>query len=867
MCKMNRFIISCLFTAMLVVNLKAQISEGGQPYSKSLPSLKSTATLPRIELSNLDAEKLLKEDMLNPVPFRYAIFRDTIIDIKVSGKADIIPDKGRIWRLRISSESARSLQIIFSSFVLPKAACLYLYDDNQTLLAGAFTRNNNQPDSTLVLADFKGNHVIIEYFEPINPEFDGKLIIGSISRAYKDILSEQAEPDYVNINCPIGKDSQLEKHAVCKITYRSEDVSYLCSGALLNNVRQDGIPYFLTANHCIRDTAEAATMVAYFNYENTGCDGSSTTLVPSSISGASLLSTFQPSDYTLLLLNDVPTDIYQPYYAGWDASDKATRMVTSIHHPKGLTKKLSVDYDSIYSNPVKIPWEGNTVSPVGSHWVIDFDEGITSGGSSGSPLFNSKNQIIGQLHGGDDILDYYGNFSYSYANKPPKYLAIGDYLDPDHTGVLEQDGYSPAGNIPDAFFATKNDQVCVNVPVTFTDYSVFGPYERLWSITPSGFTFLEGTSDTSPDPVLEFLDESAYTIKLELIVDGNVKSTKTSTLNVGNDLNISVKTKPNDTICDCDFEKLDLIASGFQDYAWSVVPQDVDKITLNKSTGDSVVVIRNPGFLADSSYTINLLVNGKIGTCVDTAKLEYEIIKPPNDDIANSRLLNYGTSKVYTNVCASIESGEPVPPSLSCTTQDSWCDEYGTGDNIVENSVWFRFVAGATGRLNISSSGFDNQIALYSADSYSDILDGNYILLAANDDRSESNPAPLIRSANVTPGKTFWIQVDGSGGGLENSFTLTLTSLTSTGTDELRPGSMMVYPQPSTGIIFLKNDELSQPVVGLSVYNATGLCILNKDVNVDKGEIVLDISAWESGIYIAVIHLIDKQYNARIVKF
>jgi hypothetical protein len=110
---------------------------------------------------------------------------------------------------------------------------------------------NSEPDSSFTIADFPGKNLIIEYFEPLHPEFEGKVVIGQIGQAYQDILSSQdaasLQDSLIDINCEQGKNYQNEKHAVCKITFRIGRSGYLCSGALINNSANDGTPYFLTA--------------------------------------------------------------------------------------------------------------------------------------------------------------------------------------------------------------------------------------------------------------------------------------------------------------------------------------------------------------------------------------------------------------------------------------------------------------------------------------------------------------------------------------------------------------------------------------------------------------------------------------------
>jgi hypothetical protein len=44
------------------------------------------------------------------------------------------------------------------------------------------------------------------------------------------------------------------------MTFNDSRYEYYCTGSLVNNVREDGTPYFLTANHCISTNAMAQTL-------------------------------------------------------------------------------------------------------------------------------------------------------------------------------------------------------------------------------------------------------------------------------------------------------------------------------------------------------------------------------------------------------------------------------------------------------------------------------------------------------------------------------------------------------------------------------------------------------------------------------
>lgn len=488
---MNRSVSLLLLFLVFAIRVSAQLSEGGMPASQSIPGLKSTANLPQFRLKHVNKQALTEQDRKRPTPFRYAVFEDVNINLLREGRKDVLQDNsGTIWRLKFESDSAYSIQLILSKFYIPLGAKLFVYNENLSYIAGAFTCNNMQSDSTFVIADIIGNNAIIEYFEPADADFAGEVVIGSVGKAYKDIFELTSESAYIGVNCPEGKDLQDVKHSVCKITFRSDSGSYLCTGALMNNARNDEIPYFLTASHCISTSAEASTIVAYFNYERADCDGIA--LSSKTLTGSVLLSNSPASDYSLLRLNNKPTASYQPYYAGWNAEDVTFDHVSGVHHPEGLTKKLAIDNDTITTNTATIRWQESISSPVASHWQLNFDVGQTAGGSSGSPLFNKKKQIIGQLHGGDDVQDLYGKLSYSWAHPLYKYKRLRVYLDPDSTGITSLQGHYPSGNAPDAFISIPFSSVCVQAPVKLTDYSAFGPYNRTWTITPLNIHFCRG---------------------------------------------------------------------------------------------------------------------------------------------------------------------------------------------------------------------------------------------------------------------------------------------------------------------------------------------------------------------------------------
>ena len=85
-------------------------------------------------------------------------------------------------------------------------------------------------------------------------------------------------------------------------------------------------------------------------------------------------------------------------------------------------------------------------------WQIgQWTDGATESGSSGSPLLDENKREIGQLYGGpsdcnepDSLLhDFYGRFDVSWDSLNTPQTRLRDWLDPDSTNPITNDGYQP----------------------------------------------------------------------------------------------------------------------------------------------------------------------------------------------------------------------------------------------------------------------------------------------------------------------------------------------------------------------------------------------------------------------------------------
>ncbi len=441
--------LGCLLALLATAGpARAQVSAGGTPPSFRHPLIE---TVPTLVLPAPDVARYLAEDAgadKASTPWRFGAPVPVDLGLENAGVWSTLPDGGRVWRLRLSSPGAYSLNLQYDHFQLPAGAEFFLYLDDQSQLIGAFTEYNSasSPDGSFATQPTPGDAVVLEYHEPAWVAFPGALHVSSVVHAYRSVFGrvedERAYGDSGscnnNVNCPEGAPWQTQKRAVAMIL--TSGGSALCSGALVNNTAQDLRQYFLTANHCGLTTG---SYIFVFNYESPGCTNQNVSYT--SVTGCTLRATNADSDFTLVELTENIPAAYNAHFAGWSAVNTASTLSVGIHHPSGDIKKISFDNTAASSDT----YLGDS-GVANSHWKItQWDDGTTEGGSSGSPLFDQNHRITGQLHGGyasctSLTSDWYGKFSMSWNRGASAATRLVDWLDPGNTGLTVLDGVDDA---------------------------------------------------------------------------------------------------------------------------------------------------------------------------------------------------------------------------------------------------------------------------------------------------------------------------------------------------------------------------------------------------------------------------------------
>ncbi len=456
---MNRylFLLTFCFTALCA---NAQISKGGIPLSIS-----SKITPPNaLELAQPNWEKVREEDKGWLGEFRFAVPTDVNFTPENSGQWTNLPDGSRLWQLHLRSENAAGLALTLDSFNLPKGAQLHLYSPDGNDILGSYDADNNNDSHKFFIGFTNGKETVLAYFEPKTTQKSVNLtpfVVKKIYHAYtKGTLGVlggfgQSQPCHININCPEGANWQTQKRGVVRIRVVATEGVGWCSGSLVNNTRQDGTPYVLSAYHCADGlTVDFSQFTFFFNYESPNCANPATEPTARSLQGCVARSGARETDFLLFELNQrVPAD-FNAHFNGWNRDSTVLPTTeTMIHHPIGDIKKITLGTTTPSIRTAPINWNNNVISPPNSHLQMNFEQGGMESGSSGSPIFDQSGRIIAQLHGGVNNADnctvayiFGGWLAKSWEGKGTITSRLKDWLDPTNSNVLTQNGTSTPSN-------------------------------------------------------------------------------------------------------------------------------------------------------------------------------------------------------------------------------------------------------------------------------------------------------------------------------------------------------------------------------------------------------------------------------------
>ncbi len=532
---MRAFLLLIFSSLFLYGNVWSQISAGGFP--KDIVHLKSTVT-PVIEMPDFDFESAKKSATVQQTgnndlkPFKFAHAFEVSLTPENSGEWFITNDGIYCWKLKIRSKGAKSINLIFDNFKLPDNARLFIFNEGENSVLGAFTSANNKVSGKFAVSPIVGDEITIQYeitskllndipFEIIRVNHD---FIGILKSDDRRPLEKPAGECNIDINCESGDEWNDVKNAVCRMIVDGVEI---CTGSLINNTNEDQKPYIISAAHCYNEWEYAETTVYVFNYESPFCaplDGDPI----NSVSGAIMKAQSDSMDFSLVELSLIPPPDFRPYYAGWERSVELRDSSVSIHHPMGDIKKIAFDNDSPEISDFDKGYTKN-----GFLKILRWDEGVTEIGSSGGPLYDRNKNLIGTLTGGraacgNPVNDYFERFAlaWEYGSDTTKQLKY--WLDPLNSDVQTLNGnqFYEDENICGAFTNLNDDDNYELVTIDITGE----PFAGYWG----------GTNNTG---VTEFAEQfsiygneqlAGVSLGVGLLKKANNQTTSTITIKVYN---------------------------------------------------------------------------------------------------------------------------------------------------------------------------------------------------------------------------------------------------------------------------------------------------------------------------------------------
>jgi len=253
--------------------------------------------------------------------------------------------------------------------------------------------------------------------------------------------------------------------------------------------------------------------------------------------------------------------------------------------------------------------------------------------------------------------------------------------------------------------------------------------------------------------------------------------------------------------------------------------------------------------LGNSNYIETFVVVQDLSNfCVSTANLV-----PPNDDVCNAyaidHLLNSGCTEYFFNINADAGTNEVTPPLGACGVPNTWCDTAA----VAEKTVWFKFNAPATHQIEITTTGMNTQLALWTAESCGVLKAGFATLLAANDDDPAlpGGGSRLVAECLVA-GKDYYLQMDGHSN-KEGVFGLRYSAAgpactSSAAAEKLAAAHFTVAPNPASGHANVFVERHADWIGGLAVVSdLAGRAVVAQTV--EGASLRLDLGHLAPGIY------------------
>lgn len=305
---------------------------------------------------------------------------------------------------------------------------------------------------------------------------------------------------------------------------------------------------------------------------------------------------------------------------------------------------------------------------------------------------------------------------------------------PDGSDTKTVTGYITVveGMLPQVDFTSDLMAQCTNQPVQFTDMSEGCPTQWQWSFEPDNVTYLEGTSSSSPSPIVSLSEIGAYSVTLDVSnSSGQSSLTKTDYLFIGGQL--------------LPFSE-DFAGSSFSEMGWEIQNPDVnltweltDVISPNGIMEQTAWIkhFNAPNFGARDYMISPMMSFSGFDNIFMTFEYAYAERYAPSDSLIVSISDDCGES--WTRVYAdgpdgqgAFSTSEPTTDFFIPESPDDWCvSGYGPRCPIIDLTEWaglanikvrFESYSRYGNNLYVKSVDISNSVGIFDSEEYGEVF-------------------------------------------------------------------------------------------------------------------------------------------------
>ena len=183
---MKRLFIGIIGSLFFLAAAKAQYPGNGIAPTR-IPLLQ----IEKIVLEPLDNEALLQAELQSRAPGRAPHYAKPVgVDItpQTHGHWEELQDGVEVWRLRINSSGARSLNFGFLEYYMPPGGRLLVYEPGQSQVLGPFTPADNETHYQLWTPILAGDEAILEVQLPARQRKALRLRLATVNHDFLGFL-------------------------------------------------------------------------------------------------------------------------------------------------------------------------------------------------------------------------------------------------------------------------------------------------------------------------------------------------------------------------------------------------------------------------------------------------------------------------------------------------------------------------------------------------------------------------------------------------------------------------------------------------------------------------------------------------------